>query len=137
MRPGGDGEGGRGQAGVAGARGGEGAHHGAVDQDLEVLLRGLEVAPLGGAEAQLVGAGGHAGDRLAERSRSPGGSATWVPSGAVGLPAVKPLPLPATPASPVKVQGEPAGAILVGQRARPTAGILEPGVEYGPGGERC
>ena len=27
--------------------------------------------------------------------------ATWVPSGALGLPAVKPLPLPATPALPL------------------------------------
>src|SRR6516165_12082971 len=35
---------------------------------------------------------------------------TWVPSGASGLPAVKPLPLPATPAEPVSDQGGPAGS---------------------------
>ena len=32
-----------------------------------------------------------------------------MPSGAGGLPAVKPLPLAAMPASPAKAQGEPVG----------------------------
>ena len=66
--PGGDGEGGGRVAGVAGARRGEGADDAAVDQDLEVLLRRLVVAPLRGVEAQLVAAGGHPGDDLAERA---------------------------------------------------------------------
>ena len=35
--------------------------------------------------------------------------ATWVPCGALGLPAVKPLPLPDTPVLPLKVHAEPAG----------------------------
>ena len=35
--------------------------------------------------------------------------ATWVPCGALGLPAVKPLPLPDSPELPVKVQPAPVG----------------------------
>ena len=62
MRPGRDGERGGGVALVRRARGREGAHHGAVDQHLEVLLRRLVVAALGGVEGEHVGAGGPAGD---------------------------------------------------------------------------
>src|SRR5437879_3587580 len=36
--------------------------------------------------------------------------ATWVPSGALELPDVKPLPLLLTPAPPEKVQGVPTGS---------------------------
>ena len=82
---------------------------GAVDQHLDLLVAGAEVAPLGGAEADPVGAG-------RQRRRPPGSNepvpcrkATWLPCGAPGLPQVKPLPLPATPAPPVKVQAEPVG----------------------------
>ena len=46
----------------------EGADDDAVDQNLEVLLRRLDVAPLGRLEGELVGAGGQAGDDLAERA---------------------------------------------------------------------
>ena len=68
MRPGGDGERGGGVALVRRARGCEGAHHRAVDQHLEVLLRRLVVAALGGVEGEHVGAGGPAADALAERA---------------------------------------------------------------------
>ena len=48
---------------------------------------------------------------------------TWVPSGAAGLPAVKPLPLPATPAAPANVQGVPTGRYW---KPLPTAGASNP-----------
>src|SRR5262249_6663650 len=50
--------------------------------------------------------------------------ATCVPSGALGLPAVKPLPLPATPAPPVNVQGVPDGSYW--NAPVPTAGASKP-----------
>ena len=55
--------------------------------------------------------------------------ATWVPSGAGGLPAVKPLPLPAMPAPPAKVQGEPVGPVP--ELAGPHRHLLEPRVADG------
>ena len=84
---------------IAGARRGEGVDDHAIHQDLDVLLRQQVIAPLGGVEvSQLVGAGGHPGDDLAERSACLEEAPTWVPSGASGLPLVNTLPLPATPA---------------------------------------
>src|SRR3954470_21698517 len=50
--------------------------------------------------------------------------ATWLPCGAVGLPAVNALPLPATPAPGLNVQGDPAGADLKAPGAR--AGVSNP-----------
>ena len=68
VRPGRDGERGGDVALVRRARRREGPHHGAVDQHLEILLRRLEVAALGGVEGDHVGAGRPAGDGLAERA---------------------------------------------------------------------
>ena len=55
------------------------------------------VAALGGVEGDDVGAGGPAGDRLAERAAVSWRKPTWTPSGAGGLPEVKPLPLTPPP----------------------------------------
>ena len=77
----------------------EGADDDAVDQHLEVLLGRLTVAPLGRIEAELVGAGGQADHDLAERAGLLE-EGDLGPLGGVGLPAVKPLSLPATPALP-------------------------------------
>src|SRR5260370_33810922 len=52
---------------------------------------------------------------------------TWVPSGASGLPAVKPLPLPAMPAEPFHVHGEPVGLYAKAAKAPvPTFGVSKP-----------
>ena len=47
---------------------------------------------------------------------------------------MRPLPLPATPAVPLKVHAEPVGLILVGRRARPLGRVFEPGVDEVGGG---
>src|SRR6516164_9409331 len=49
---------------------------------------------------------------------------TCVPCGAAGLPEVTALPLPATPAAPVNVHGEPVGSI---SQLLPTLGNSNPG----------
>src|SRR5437660_952776 len=51
--------------------------------------------------------------------------ATWLPRGAGGLPEVKALLLPETPALPPKVQGEPAG--LYWKLPLPTGACSNPG----------
>ena len=67
------------------------------------------VAPLGRGEGQHVGAGGPAGDGLAERARASGGRRPAPPGARAGCRQVKPLSLPEMPAPPAKAQGEPAG----------------------------
>ena len=53
---------------------------------------------------------------------------TCVPCGALGLPLVKPLPLPATPVELVNVQGEPLGSYSKSPKAPvPTTGVSKPG----------
>ena len=53
--------------------------------------------------------------------------ATWAPSGALGLPAVKPLPLPEIPAEPANAQGVPAGSYWKAPKLPdPTAGDSNP-----------
>ena len=94
VRPGGDGERGGRVVPVGRARGRERADDHPVDQDARSPAATPAVGPLGGVEAQHVGAGGPAGDGLAERAGRPGGRRPGRPRGAGGLPAVKPLPLP-------------------------------------------
>ena len=112
----------------------EGAHHAAVHQHLERLAAG-HVAALGGQEADRVVAGAWEVDGLADAAGTCR-KATWLPWGALGLPLVKPLPLPDTPAVPVKVQGEPMGWYLKfpatkrgvskpGSRRMPHAGLMD------------
>ena len=108
VRPGGDGERGGGSKSGTTCPRGEGADHDAVDQHLEVLLGRLVVAALGGVEGEHVGAGGPAGDGLAERA-GPLEEGDLCALGAAGLPEVKPLLLPEMPEPPEKVQGEPVG----------------------------
>ena len=63
--------------------------------------------------------------------------ATWLPCGALGLPSVKAaLPLPDTPAVPLKLHAEPVGSILEGRRARPQVRALETGVGEPPSSRR-
>ena len=124
VRPGRDGEHGGGVALVRGPGGGEGADDDAVDQHPEVLPRRLVVAPLGGVEGQHVGAGGPAGDGLAERAgaleegdlRALGGRRV-ARGEAAGLAEM--------PAPPEKAQAEPAG--LYWNWPAPTATCSKPG----------
>ena len=69
----------------------------------------LDVAALGGVEGEHVGAGRPVADGWLNEPVS-WRKATCDPSGAGGLPEVKPLLLPEMPALPVKVQGEPVGS---------------------------
>src|SRR5260370_922916 len=52
--------------------------------------------------------------------------ATWLPWGALGLPEVKPLALPETPACPTKVHGEAVGSYTYADGPEPTDGVSKP-----------
>src|SRR5260370_28067532 len=52
--------------------------------------------------------------------------ATWLPCGALGLPEVKPLPLPETPACPTKVHGEAVGSYTYADGPEPMDGVSKP-----------
>ena len=52
--------------------------------------------------------------------------ATWVPSGAAGLPDVNPLPFPLTPAPPAYAHAVPVGAYWYAVVPLPTAGASNP-----------
>src|SRR5208337_2527883 len=113
--------------GVAGAGGGDGARHRAVHQHLDLLVADAFVAPLGGADADQVGAGRREIHHLADRAGrlEEGDLATLWGVGVAGGEA----------AAVARQAGRAAEAprrarriILVGRRARPLARVLKTGV---------
>ena len=99
----------------------------AVDQHLDLLAAmSAGAGSLRRLERDLVGPCRQDG-RLADRRAGPLQVAGLAPSGAGGLELVMLLPLPATPAMPVNVQGVPGGAAMKSPGAPlPTAGVSKP-----------
>ena len=100
----------RGRVGcVEGAGGGEGVHYRAIYLHGDLLVAGVEVGPLGGADADDVGAGRREIHRLADRGLVPLEEADLAALRGVLVAAVKPLPLPDTPAPVLKLHAAPVG----------------------------
>ena len=97
---------------VTGAGGGDQTDLRAVDQHLDLLALGLDVRARWAAWNEML-------YEPATRSTDwlmlpvPLMKATWVPSGALGLPEVKPLPLLLTPAAAENCQARTGGRKLV------------------------
>ena len=117
---------------VADAGRGEGAHRAAVDHHLDLSWRPPRVvAPLRAAAAIRYDPAAAAG-KFTTWLIEPvfWRKATWLPCGALGLPLVKAVvPLPDTPAVPLKLHGEPAGSISEGRGTRPQVRALKSGSE--------
>ena len=119
--------------GVAGAGRGENVHHRAVHLHLDLLVAGAVVAPLGGADADLVGTGHREIHHLADR-------ASLLEEG--DLAALRGAGVAAGEAAAVARHAGPAAEaprrarriILVGRPARPQDRVFKPGVEEVGGG---
>ena len=112
--------------GVAGAGGGEGVHHRAVHLHLDLLVAGAEVAPLGGADADLVGAGRREIHHLADRAgllEEGDLAALW----GVGVAAGEAAAVARQAGRAAEAPRRARRIILVGRPARPLLGFSKPG----------